>query len=262
MSDIKLEGKVIIQGNINVETGLTIGGSKAALDVGGVDSPVIKDAKGVPYIPGSSIKGKIRSLLEQSRYPLRNRDLGDGKGKFDEILIIHLFEDGTEDDIIQIFGAPDYNEPVRGLFRDAFLDIEHFESNKIQIFKNLELEFTEDKIENRVDRISARAMPRHLERVPVGALFNFEMILDLYSGGDKQLLKTLFQGLSMLEDDYLGSSGTRGSGKISFDITLIKWRTVDFYKGEADEVILKEKFKLKEIKKTDWLPDVLSKINI
>ncbi len=262
MSEKQLSGKVIVEGIIKVETGLVVGGSKAALDIGGVDSPVIKDAKGVPYIPGSSIKGKLRSLLEQSKYPLRNRDLGDGKGKFDETLIIHTFQDGTVDDIIQIFGAPDYNEPVRGVFRDAFLDVDHFEKNRTALFKNLELNYTEDKIENRVDRISARAMPRHLERVPAGTYFNFEIIIDLYSEEDKELIKTLFQGLSLLEDDYLGGSGTRGSGKISFEIDLMSWRKVEFYKGEAEEIKLKENFNLKDIKITDWLTDVLSKINL
>jgi len=258
----QLWGKVIIKGNIKVETGLAIGGSKAALDIGGVDTPVIKGAKGVPYIPGSSLKGKIRSLLEQSKYPLRNNDLHDGKGKFDDNLIIHIFEDGTVDDIIQIFGAPDYNEPVRGIFRDAFLDEEYFEKNKANLFKNLELDYTEDKIENRVDRISARAMPRHLERVPTGTLFNFEILLDLYSVEDKELVKTLLQGLSLLEDDYLGGSGSRGSGKVTFEIDLMNWRDISYYKGEAEEIKLREKFRLKDIKNIDWVTDVFSKITL
>ena len=73
MEELKLKGKIILRGKINIETGLAIGGNKNTFDVGGIDSPVIKDSKGLPYIPGSSLKGKLRSLLEQSMYPLRRQ---------------------------------------------------------------------------------------------------------------------------------------------------------------------------------------------
>ena len=66
MLDITLKGKTIIKGKIVTETALHIGGTRAGVDIGGVDNPVIKDQDGKPYIPGSSLKGKIRSILEKS----------------------------------------------------------------------------------------------------------------------------------------------------------------------------------------------------
>ncbi len=262
MEEYKLRGKVILKGKIRIETGLAIGGSKASLDIGGMDNPVIKDSKGVPYIPGSTLKGKLRSLLEQSLYPLRNKDKGDGFGFFDEKMVIHKFEDGTIDEVIKIFGAPEVEEPVRGIFRDIYLDLEHFEENRNELFKNLDLEYTEDKIENTVDRISARANPRHLERVPRGTNFDFEIIFDLYSENDKSLLRTLLQALKLLEDDYLGGSGTRGSGKVVFEELSMVLRPIEYYTVKKDEILLADQFSLTDIKNEQWFTDVFSKINI
>lgn len=266
MEENKLKGKIILRGKIKIETGLAIGGNKNTMDVGGIDSPVIKDAKGLPYIPGSSLKGKLRSLLEQSMYPLRRKQEAqqrkDGKGYFDESLTIHRFLDTSKvDEVIQIFGSPDVDNPVRGIFRDSRFDLDYFKANKIELFNNLELEFTEEKIENSIDRISARANPRHLERVPTGARFDFEIILDLYSEQDKHLLNALLQGLKLLEDDYLGGSGTRGSGKIKFSVDEMEYRSVGYYKGEEKEIHLVDKKDLDEINNQEWLDNAFSKIS-
>lgn len=265
MEELQLSGKIIIKGKISLETGLTIGGSKTSLEIGGMDNPVIKDAVGVPYIPGSSIKGKIRSLLEQSMYPLRTeeeaRKMNDGLGYFTES--IHRFTDEEKvDEIFRIFGAPDVNEPGRGIFRDSEFDLKHFKENSKILFKNLELDYTEDKIENTIDRISAMANPRHLERVPRGAQFNFEIIFDLYSNADKELLKVLFKGMKLLEDDYLGGSGTRGSGKVAFKNVSIIFRSIDFYVGEKKETILEEDFNLKDISNEEWYNNVFGKMDL
>jgi CRISPR-associated protein Csm3 len=262
MEELQLKGKVIISGVIKIETGIAIGGSTTSLDIGGMDNPVIKDAKGFPYIPGSSLKGKLRSLLEQTLYPLRYEDKGDDGGYFDKNMVIHKFKDPDKvDEIMKIFGSPDVDQPVRGIFRDAFLDISHFEENREILFKNLELEFTEDKIENSIDRISARANPRHLERVPPGSRFAFEIILDLFCEEDKELLKTLMQGLKLLEDDYLGGSGTRGSGKILLEKVSMIFRSIKYYTTEKAQAVLIENFTLKDIEQEDWFPNVIGKIN-
>lgn len=262
MEELKLSGKIVIKGKIKLETGLAIGGSKTSLEIGGMDNPVIKDSKGVPYIPGSSIKGKIRSLLEQSMYPLRKDDKNDGKGYFSDS--VHKFSDDKKiDEIFRIFGATDVTEPGRGIFRDSDFDIEHFKENSYVLFKNLELEYTEDKMENTLDRISAAANPRHLERVPKGAQFNFEMILDLYLQTDRDLLKVLFKGIKLLEDDYLGGSGSRGSGKVAFENMSVVFRSIDFYAGKETETVLVEGFDLKDIQSEDWYKNnVFSKINL
>ncbi len=263
--DYKLEGKIVISGKIEIETGLTIGGSKTSLDIGGMDNPVIKDSKGIPYIPGSTIKGKLRSLLEQCLYPLRYKDENDGGGYFDESMVIHKFKDPSsysEDPVTKIFGNPDVNEPGRGIFRDSYLDEIHFNEHRNKLFKNLDLEFTEDKIENSIDRISASAVPRHLERVPNGAQFNFEIILDLFSSNDQDLLKELIKGLKLLEDDYLGGSGTRGSGKVAFKDIQMVYRSVEYYASEKDEISLIGQVDLIDIVDEKWYKDVFDKINL
>ncbi|MBD3214981.1 MAG: type III-A CRISPR-associated RAMP protein Csm3 [Candidatus Lokiarchaeota archaeon] len=264
MAEYQLKGKVLIKGKIVIKTGLAIGGSTTSLDIGGMDNPVIKDAKGIPYIPGSSIKGKIRSLLEKAYYPLRNEFEGDGKGRFHPSRVVHEFKNKKEvDDIIKIFGGTDADEPGRGIFRDAYFDEHYFDEYKAELFKNLELTFTEDKIENTVDRISARANPRHLERVPAGARFDFEIIFDLYSEEDKKLIKVLLQGLKLLEDDYLGGSGSRGSGQINFENIDLLYRPMEYYKTEKEEQELVEtSFNLKDIDSDQWVTDVIGKIDL
>ena len=262
MEEYQLKGKVILKGKIRIESGLAVGGSKTTLDIGGMDNPVIKDSKGVPYIPGSTLKGKLRSLIEQSLYPLRLEDKRDGLGFFDERMVIHNFKDGTIDEVIKIFGAPEVEEPVRCIFRDMYLDLDHFESNRDELFRNLDLEYTEDKIENTVDRISARANPRHLERVPRGTIFNFEIIFDIYSENDKSLLRTLLQGLKLLEDDYLGGSGSRGSGKVVFEDLSMIHRPVDYYSVKKGEITLIDQFSLTDIKNEQWFTDVFGKISL
>ena len=65
-TELKLIGKLILEGEMTCETGLHVGAGKGSLEIGGSDNPVVKDAFGRPYVPGSSLRGKIRSLLEQT----------------------------------------------------------------------------------------------------------------------------------------------------------------------------------------------------
>ncbi len=252
--EMKLHGKLIISGKVVAETGLHIGGTTTALDIGGMDNPIIKDAKGVPYIPGSSLKGKMRALLEKSKYPLRKEEEKDGKGYFTKT--IHVFKDSNKtDEIIKIFGMPaeKSKEQVRGIFRDSHLDEKEFENNKKELFKNLELEYTEGKWEVSIDRITSKPPfgPRQLERVPKGARFDFEIILNIYKNEDKELLKTILEGMKLIEDDYLGGSGSRGSGRVSFQNINLVYRGISFYEGVSEE---------KKFGEFDKLNDLLGKM--
>src|SRR5258708_19358037 len=65
-TQLQLVGKLILSGDLHCETGLHIGAGKGSLEIGGADNPVVKDAFGLPYIPGSSLRGRIRSLLENA----------------------------------------------------------------------------------------------------------------------------------------------------------------------------------------------------
>ncbi len=198
----QLLAKVFISGKIVAETGLHIGGSSTALDIGGIDNNVIKTAHGVPYIPGSSLKGKLRSLVET-------------KNGFNEL----CNELGHEAGIAYIFGTANSKETGDGvrsrlIVRDAYLDKEHFKNEEFDGVE-LELEYTESKWENKIERVSSKAEhPRQMERVPAGARFDFEMVYSILEEADIKRLKTLLEGMRLLEDDYLGGSGSRGYGRV------------------------------------------------
>jgi CRISPR-associated protein Csm3 len=203
----KLLHKLHITGDIIVESGLHIGGSEADLDIGGIDKEVIKVKQGskkVPYIPGSSLKGKLRSLLARH---YGYRELKDDKGA-----VLDLFGTGNSGK------RHSPKVPSRLIVRDTYLkDVTHFD--------------LEDKAENTIDRLTGNANPRHLERVVKGATFGIDLILDIYShknGNDNQdeLLEAIDLGFQLLKRDYLGGGGTRGSGKV--DVQNLKVQKIKF----------------------------------
>jgi CRISPR-associated protein Csm3 len=237
----QLLGKVIIKSKIMVKTGIRIGGPTEGLKIGGIDNPVIRDAKGKPYIPGSSLKGKLRSLLElKEGLPL------------DEEIGIHLcenLEDYKKCDVCKIFGVMDVtsNSDVvltRLIVRDTYLDEESITE---EMRDNLPFPWTEVKTEINIDRrtgtVSRKGGLRNPERVPAGAVFkDCEMIFNIYEEDDKNLLVKLFQAMKLLEDDYLGGMGSRGYGKVEFQDIEIYWnKKEDYETGETD---LKSKEKI------------------
>ncbi|HPR72986.1 MAG TPA: type III-A CRISPR-associated RAMP protein Csm3 [Bacteroidales bacterium] len=209
----KLTGKIVITGKIVVKTGLHIGGSKSSLDIGGVDLNVIKTPHGVPFIPGSSLKGKLRSLLAREEGSLEVRD--------DSAVIKRIFGDPGD--------KKERGTTTRLAVRDSFLDTEHF----IRTFHDLEMDFnySEVKWENTINRKTGTAEhPRQIERVPAGAQFSFEMIYDVYDNTYEEDVEFIIKAMHLLCDDYLGGQGTRGYGKTSFsDVKFELRKTVDFY---------------------------------
>lgn len=218
---MKLTGKFIITGEIKCETGLHIGGSKTALDIGGIDLNVIKTANGIPYIPGSSLKGKLRSMLA--------REEGSENPKNDSDTIKEIFGDSPA-------GKDDPGKITRLIVRDSLLKNSDEMLNKEGDFTDLELDYTEGKWENTIDRKSGTAgSPRQIERVPAGAIFSFEIVYDIYDdkANDKFKkeihLEEIKKALRLLQDDYLGGSGSRGYGKIVFKNLSAVEKTIKNY---------------------------------
>lgn len=256
-----LIGKLYIKSVILVETGLHIGGGTENLNIGGLDKQVIRDPITMyPYIPGSSIKGKLRSILERvlpnkqinrrgsrDTYRYESDDLVSGISEIDGNFI--RFEGAKTCELSRVFGSTgtlcwvetqtadregllerdspkrlienqEYvkvkgrNSPARIIIRDSHLDD--------QSVKSLEkvdtgLYMTEWKFENGLDRITAAANPRQVERVPKGAKFNFEMIYSVEDIGQAPKdVENLLKAIWILEDDALGGHGSRGYGKIKF----------------------------------------------
>ena len=203
----KFIANVIIKGKMETKTGLHIGGSKEKLEIGGVDSPVIRDPHTrQPYIPGSSLKGKMRMLLE---FALGKVNSNGAPSEDDEIILIF----GTS--------AKERNiGPTRLIVRDAYPD-----DKTIEMWENIdsELQYTELKPENSIDRITSEANPRFLERVVKGSNFDVEFVFSIYDwedGGEADIanLGRVFEALRLLEHSGIGGNVSRGYGRVEFKL--------------------------------------------
>lgn len=209
--------KIEITGTLEVKTGLHIGGNGAFAAIGAVDSPVIRDVRtDEPIIPGSSLKGKMRSLLAK----MYNTD------------VAATIPDGDDEKLTSLFGSSKKGNVHVGrlLFTDMFLTNKD-ELRGINIYRA-----TEVKFENSISRSTAVANPRQLERVIRGAKFGLDLIYE-YKDDEtmKQDFEILKSGFQLMQYDYLGGSGSRGYGKVAFsDIDL------DVVIGEVDDDVVKE----------------------
>ncbi len=209
---LTLHGRLFIYADIDIRTGLHIGGSGGAFSIGAMDKAVISDPlTGRPYIPGSSIRGKMRSLTEKYLGKVTGQRINQG-----EIHACKNKNEYSECPICNTYGvaASDFSLPTRLIVRDVHLRPDS--AARLQLAKT-ELPYTEVKTEVSIDRVTSQANPRSIERVPAGAVFGpLEMIFSFYDAGDIAFLDTLMDGLTLLEDDYLGGHGSRGSGKVAF----------------------------------------------
>ncbi len=189
--------KIQITGNLNVETGMHIGGSSAFAAIGAVDSPIFKDVKtNLPMIPGSSIKGKMRTLLAK---------------EYNEMMATKPDDDNER--ITRLFGSAKKGNVKRSrlLFSDMVLANEH-ELRKLGLQS-----MTEVKFENTINRATAVANPRQIERAVRGSVFKLDIMYE-YENEEEFMedIETLAEGFKLLQYDYLGGNGSRGYGKVRF----------------------------------------------
>lgn len=267
----KYQGSLVIDYTLTNLTGLRIGGAKEEFDIGGVDNPVIKAPvsipefyddgselpQGAPYIPGSSIKGKVRCLLEwalgrvEEMYEKNSADIEKAGKPCDcgKCSICIIF--GTGDaKTVERLAKEEKNPPgpPRAKFFDAYPTKETLERLSEQLGEGI---FTEIKTENQINRITSRANPRKVERVPAGAEFKGRIVFDLFKEEDKKLLKVIFKGLEMLENNFLGGYGSRGSGRVKFKELVIEFIPREYYTGEGQK---------KEIGKFNSVQDVINSL--
>lgn len=269
-----LLGKLRLTSTLVVETGLHIGGGGETLDIGGLDKSVIRDPITLqPYLPGSSIKGKLRSTLERllnkplnraggsGTYRYESDDLEDGYTEIADGQYV-AFQGAATCPLSRLFGSTggskcylktevvdrekleskgsatingeNYtktkgrNASARLIVRDA-----HLLSESAEQLKKIDtgLYMTEWKFENGLDRVTAAANPRQLERVPAGAKFHFEMVYTVENEAQAvEDLKNLAIALAILEDDALGGHGSRGYGKVRFENFQFYYRGVEQYR--------------------------------
>lgn len=215
----KLTAITTIEATLELVTGLRIGAGDSEMHIGGVDNTVIKNPHTQsPYIPGSSLKGKMRSLLEWrsgavKEGPLDKKalDAADVKLKPEVKRILQLFGVGGGDLKDDQALACEIG-PTRISFWDCNLN----QTWEKQIRED-NFALTEVKSENSINRISGVALnPRQTERVPAGAQFDFRLSIKQLEGDGEELLNTVLQGLKLLELDSVGGSGSRGYGKVKF----------------------------------------------
>ena len=233
--------KIIISGTIEAKTGLMIGASQNGMTIGGTNREVIRNPiSGQPYIPGSSLKGKMRSLFE-----LAEGEFGKNVGNNESVVdagpsnnpahkAARLFGYIPKDESSEKSGKTDekgrpYQRPSRLIVRDAHL-------TNAEALQKTDLLFTEVKTENSINRITSQATPRNFERVPAGAKFGFELVLNIFENDDEaELLSCTRQALRLLQDDYLGGGGSRGNGQVAFTIAKVSERTIAYYQGKEHE---------------------------
>jgi CRISPR-associated protein Csm3 len=259
------KGTVIIKYSMKALTGLRVGGSKENFDIGGTDNPVIKTLgvienydgrgnnlpEGAPYIPGSSLKGKIRSLVEWAKgrvdYMISkaNNDV-ERAGKpcvCGRCEVCKVFGTGDAETLKKL-GLEELPGPPRLRVFDAYPTWESMKRLQEALGENI---FTEIKTENAINRLTSRANPRKVERVPAGVVFFGEMAFHLFAKEDPELLKVVFEGMRLLEDDYLGGYGSRGSGKVRFENIEVVFRPKAYYFGERLEERLTQKTTVQDI---------------
>ncbi|MEM8714694.1 MAG: type III-A CRISPR-associated RAMP protein Csm3 [Cyanobacteria bacterium P01_G01_bin.4] len=271
-----LLGKLRIVSTLFVETGLHIGGGGETLAIGGVDKPVIRDPiTQQPYLPGSSIKGKLRSILERLENKPVNRAGGSGTHRYESDDLVDGYTEIAAGQYVRYQGAATCpvsrlfgstggskcwipsdiaieqeladrnartasidgvqhtsikgrNCPARLMVRDA-----HLVADSVKALKKIDsdLYMTEWKFENGLDRVTAAANPRQIERVPAGSQFHFELVYTVEREDQAvEDLKNLAIALAILEDDALGGHGSRGYGKVRFQDFKFYYRGVDQYR--------------------------------
>lgn len=202
-------------------TGLRIGGSSGVVEIGGIDNPIIRNPlNGEPYIPGSSLKGKIRSLLELDAGKINNKG---GPCQCGKCEICLLFGTSAAETSSQ--------GPTRLIFRDCFLTEES--RKKLQELREKEgSNFSEIKTEVNIDRWRAKPLsgPRQMERIPAGVAFDFNVHLRLFNEDEPhkdEYIKLIEKGFALLQKDALGGSGSRGYGRV---------KLVDYTREESEVV--------------------------
>lgn len=198
-----------VDGNLVCVSGVRVGASRESLEIGGIDNPVIRHPiTKFPYIPGSSLKGKMRSLLESV----------DGKGQGGNPCGCAQ----SNCRVCKFFGPhkkPRHElNPSRFLFRDAILK-ESYQVALAEAYQEFGLFFVETKSENTIDRrTSVAGSPRSMERVPAGTQFDFQLDIRVYEGDSEiDIRETVEQMFHLLAADAIGSGGTRGSGQVRIE---------------------------------------------
>jgi CRISPR-associated protein Csm3 len=208
-AEARLIKKIIFSGTITALTGLHIGGSEVGLQIGGADKVVVRNPRdNTPYIPGSSLKGKMRALLERAHCTTHAdfvKDDKHGPCKCGDCAVCSVFGVSVAEK------NKDRMQAGRLLVRDAMMA----NASEVGRMPNLLTDYTELKTEVSIDRLTSAANPRNFERVPAGAAFGFELVLNLFGGDtEDKFVELIEEGLRLVAYDALGGQSSRGYGRV------------------------------------------------
>lgn len=251
-----LLGRLLVKGEVEALTGIHIGGNDSGIGIGGVDKVVVRNAfDNRPYIPGSSLKGKMRSLIERARALPQNAETKRGRTRM-ECILMHRCETQNDYDkcaVCNLFGVPSNWEdkdappyPTRIVVRDCRL------VNHEELLSQTEIPYTEAKTEVSIDRLTSAANPRQFERVPAGAIFRLELAVNFYTTRDINLANTLLFAMGLVEGDYLGGQGTRGYGQVAFKNLKAEMEWFNGQESELPEWVNELKDGVKDLAGLPW----------
>ena len=238
-SEISLKGVLEIEMIMECLTGLRIGGGPEAMEIGGVENVVIKDPlTRLPYVPGSSLKGAMRAHYEL----FSDKRIDHEVVRSPQKIRIHMCED-PNCEICRVFGrTPEKLESEgEGQVRDNMIyttrlkvDDAYPTNDTIEKWKAFSPEGIEVKYENVLDRLTSRANPRSVERVPRGSEFRVTMSYKIFDEKDVENVSVVFQSLKLVEDDYLGAYGSRGYGRVRFKNISMRLKKRKYYENCDD----------------------------
>lgn len=206
-----------VNGIYKAVTGLRIGAGGGGLEIGGLDNPIVRHpVTKEPYVPGSSLKGKMRSLLEVSGFVVGNRP----KPRPEENASLPACGCG-QCAVCWLFGCgnpKEASEPTRFLFRDSYVLAE--DMARLRELLEDGIFYSEVKAEVVMSRRTGKVGgggPRPVDRIAAGTRLRFEMSVRVLDGdNEEEMQQALLTAIRLLEQEGIGGSVSRGYGKVQF----------------------------------------------
>lgn len=227
-----LRGRVVICGGLVPETDLRVGGDdlSTAMQFYAPDNPIVRNARGEPIIPGSTLKGVMRSNLDVIHHREELDSLIKEKPLKNKRRYGALTCSKADCWVCRVFGRPAYHqlrEPTRLRVEDCLLDAESVRELGLEDARTASVVRTE----NAILRFFGAANPRRSEYVPAGVGFTFRLLYDVYIPEDVEKgVPLVLEGLHHVEDSGLGGSRSRGTGRVRFEKVCLYWKSVEHYR--------------------------------
>jgi CRISPR-associated RAMP protein (TIGR02581 family) len=212
------ENRLRITGELVAVTGVRVGMSAESAMPTATDLPVIKDANGRPFIPGSSLRGAVRAHIERIVRAFEP-SVGNGRGALDPIDVRKynsLYDGKSEEQIFevssrvdQVFGSPKLASRVR--FTDLPLLTDGAEP---ELRDSVAIDREKESVANKYD----------FEAMPAGVRFGLEIVAENL---DDHELGLLLLGIRELQRGNIRIGGFKGRGLGVVTLENMRYEWVD-----------------------------------